>query len=175
MLYQWFTDLPTLENHHLICCFIWNCSNSFNQLVIHIWYGVWACPSETVSENFLFTIIYTHLIGNNNVLDIITYFIICMCSGETGHNKERVLQGQLDIPLSINGVNQAKLLGKKLNGAIFKEVNTCTNTFSYNSIRCRQLPRFGLVIWKEPGKQQTMPSTKIPVLVTIHCSPSLFL
>lgn len=99
-----------------------------------------------MSENFLFIIIYTHLIGNNNVLDIITYFIICMCSGETGHNKERVLQGQLDIPLSINGVNQAKLLGKKLNGAIFKEVNTCINTFSYNSIKCRQLPRFGLVI-----------------------------
>jgi len=48
--------------------------------------------------------------------------LVLVRHGETGHNKERVLQGQLDIPLSINGVNQAKLLGKKLNGAIFKEV-----------------------------------------------------
>jgi len=48
--------------------------------------------------------------------------LVLVRHGETGHNKERVIQGQLDIPLSINGVNQAKLLGKNLNGATWKEV-----------------------------------------------------
>jgi len=70
-------------------------------------------------------LIHFDLIAKRRVISnyISTFYIF---SGETGHNKERVIQGQLDIPLSINGVNQAKLLGKNLNGATWKEV--CTHT-----------------------------------------------
>lgn len=43
-------------------------------------------------------------------------------SGVTEHNKESVIQGQLDIPLSNDGIIQAKLLGDKLEHFVWKEV-----------------------------------------------------
>ena len=45
-------------------------------------------------------------------------------SGVTEHNKESVIQGQLDIPLSHDGITQAKLLGVKLQDLVWKEVHT---------------------------------------------------
>merc|ERR1712071_148891 len=53
---------------------------------------------------------------------VMEFELILVRHGETGHNKGRVIQGQLDIPLSDDGVNQAKLLGKNLNNAVWKEV-----------------------------------------------------
>lgn len=44
--------------------------------------------------------------------------------GETGHNKSSIIQGQLDIPLSENGINQAKLLAKTLQNIKWNEVWT---------------------------------------------------
>lgn len=48
--------------------------------------------------------------------------LIIIRHGETNHNKERICQGQLDTDLSIEGIEQAKKLGKR-----FKEtkINFC--------------------------------------------------
>jgi len=53
---------------------------------------------------------------------VMEFELVLVRHGETGHNKERVIQGQLDIPLSNTGVNQAKLLGKNLIDSLWKEV-----------------------------------------------------
>lgn len=52
------------------------------------------------------------------VLTCIHYF----SSGETEHNKGCVIQGQLDIPLSENGITQAKLLARFIHNIQWKEV-----------------------------------------------------
>ncbi|XP_046655472.1 fructose-2,6-bisphosphatase TIGAR-like [Daphnia pulicaria] len=44
--------------------------------------------------------------------------------GETDHNKGSVIQGQLDIPLSKNGMNQAKLLAKSIHHLQWNEIWT---------------------------------------------------
>ena len=49
-------------------------------------------------------------------------FLLIFCSGETDHNKGSVIQGQLDIPLSKNGMNQAKLLAKSIHHLHWNEV-----------------------------------------------------
>jgi len=56
---------------------------------------------------------------------VMEFELVLVRHGETGHNKERVIQGQLDIPLSNTGVNQAKLLGKNLIDSLWKEVCIC--------------------------------------------------
>lgn len=42
--------------------------------------------------------------------------------GETDWNKDKVMQGQTDIPLNDNGIAQAKLVGEKLKGINFDVV-----------------------------------------------------
>nr|CAH0111562.1 unnamed protein product [Daphnia galeata] len=44
--------------------------------------------------------------------------------GETDHNKGSVIQGQLDIPLSKNGMNQAKLLANSIHHLHWNEIWT---------------------------------------------------
>jgi broad specificity phosphatase PhoE len=56
------------------------------------------------------------------MLQIFIQLNMFFCSGETDHNKGSVIQGQLDIPLSKNGMNQAKLLANSIHHLHWNEV-----------------------------------------------------
>ncbi|XP_064490193.1 fructose-2,6-bisphosphatase TIGAR-like [Ornithodoros turicata] len=63
--------------------------------------------------------------------------------GETEHNKENIIQGQLDVPLSAMGLMQARLLGKYL------EQQKYTHVFSSDLSRARETARCILAMNRE--------------------------
>ena len=67
--------------------------------------------------------------------------IIALRHGETAHNAENRLQGQLDIPLNARGRDQARSLGKALGaeaGAEIREIDAASAFFASPLVRARE-------------------------------------
>lgn len=69
---------------------------------------------------------------SRRLFEMVVFTLTLVRHGETGANKENVIQGQLDVPLSEAGLKQAHLLGLRLQNQSY------THVFSSDLLRAKQ-------------------------------------